>query len=81
MIDEEVGATSSPPMRLMRMRGLTPRYLGSTGGETGRIKHIYLTTVCNIIAASTTEVARNAIAIMGVGATKRAHKRTQEINH
>ena len=24
MIDEEVGATSSPPMRLIRMRGLTP---------------------------------------------------------
>jgi alkylation response protein AidB-like acyl-CoA dehydrogenase len=28
----------------------------------GRIKHLYLSTVCNTIAAGTTEVARNAAA-------------------
>jgi len=32
----------------------------------GRMKHLYLSTVCNTIAAGTTEVARNAIA-MGLG--------------
>ncbi|TET88414.1 MAG: hypothetical protein E3J34_00490, partial [Dehalococcoidia bacterium] len=33
----------------------------------GRMKHLYLSTVCNTIAAGTTEVARNAIAVMGLG--------------
>jgi len=33
----------------------------------GRMKHLYLSTVCNTIAAGTTEVARNAIATMGLG--------------
>ena len=32
----------------------------------GRFKHLYLSTICNTIAAGTTEVARNAIA-MGLG--------------
>jgi len=46
---------------------LTPKISRQHGWETGRIKHIYLTTVCNTMAAGTTEVARNAIAIMGLG--------------
>jgi len=33
----------------------------------GRMKHLYLTTVCNTIAAGTTEVARNGLATMGLG--------------
>jgi alkylation response protein AidB-like acyl-CoA dehydrogenase len=33
----------------------------------GRMKHLYLSTVCNTMAAGTSEVARNAIAIMGLG--------------
>jgi len=33
----------------------------------GRMKHLYLSTVCNTIAAGTTEVARNAVATMGLG--------------
>jgi alkylation response protein AidB-like acyl-CoA dehydrogenase len=33
----------------------------------GRMKHLYLSTVCNTIAGGTTEVARNAVATMGLG--------------
>lgn len=33
----------------------------------GRMKHLYLSTICNTMAAGTTEVARNAIALMGLG--------------
>ena len=33
----------------------------------GRMKHLYLSTVCNTIAGGTTEVARNALATMGLG--------------
>jgi len=33
----------------------------------GRMKHIYLSTICNTIAGGTSEVARNGLATMGLG--------------